>query len=211
MKISIFGLGYVGIVSGASLTKLGHEIIVVDTNAGKVALVNKGVSPIVEEGISDLVSEAVGKKLLRASTDAEMAVRETDISFVSVGTPAAANGSFNLDAVMRVTKILRQKDGRHTVVYRSTILPGTTEDKLIPSLIERSKRDLGDGLGVCFNPDFLREGSSIADFDSPPYTIIGSATDEGYRVLEAVHGKLTAPVVRTTLPIAESVKSLVSG
>lgn len=210
MKISIFGLGYVGVVSGACLAKLGHEVIGVDTNADKVRLLNSGVSPIVEDGIAELIREMVEQGQMRGTCEATEAVEATEISFVSVGTPSARNGSLNLDAVKRVTEsigtILSTKKAPHTVVYRSTILPGTTEADLIPALLELSGRSLGEGIDVCFNPEFLREATSIEDFNHPPYTIIGSATERGFKVMEEVYASLDARVFKTELKVAESVK-----
>ena len=210
MRISIFGLGYVGVVSGACLARLGHEIIGVDVNAEKIGMINAGTSPIVEAGIGALVESAVAAGTLRATTDADAAVAASEVSFVSVGTPSAANGAISLAAIEAATDeigtSIRRKDAPHAVVYRSTVIPGTTDSRLIPQLTETSGRSLGDGIEVCFNPEFLREGSSIADFDSPPYTIAGVGSDEAYRILEEIYAPVDAPLLRCDFRVAESVK-----
>jgi GDP-mannose 6-dehydrogenase len=212
MKISIFGMGYVGAVSGACLAKLGHQVIGVDTNPKKVELINTGQSPIVEEGISEFVRETVANGSLRATTDAELAVRDSDISFVSVGTPSASNGSLSLAAVEAVSSeiglALKRKPAMHVVVYRSTLLPGTTEQKLIPLLTQHSGKRPDHDVHVCFNPEFLREGSSIKDFHRPPYTLVGSGSERGFETLAQIYSGIEAPLIRTSVKVAESVKYL---
>jgi GDP-mannose 6-dehydrogenase len=212
MKISVFGFGYVGVVSGACLAKLGHEVIGVDISEAKVAMVNDGISPIVEEGIAELTREVVEAGRLRATTDAAEAIAATEVSLISVGTPSAANGALSMDAIRAVThdigRRLRDKEGSHTLIFRSTVLPGTTEEVIIPILVEQSNKLLGDGFDVCFNPEFLREGSSIRDFENPPYTVVGSATERGFAVMEEIYRVIDAPFVRTGYRVAESVKYL---
>jgi GDP-mannose 6-dehydrogenase len=212
MRISIFGLGYVGTVSGACLAEQGHEIVGVEKNPLKADLLNAGVSPIVEEGIDALIRRAVSAGRLRATLDPVEAVRSTDVSVVSVGTPSARDGSLSYEAVDGVTReigqALRTKDGGHAVVYRSTLLPGTTEARCIPCLEKVSGRRLGDGLQVVYNPEFLREGSAVADFHRPPFVISGGSTDDGHRLLGEIYAGVDAPVVRTGIRVAESVKYL---
>lgn len=210
MKVSVFGLGYVGCVSAACLAREGHEVVGVDVSSRKVDQVNRGEATILEEGIGDLVEEQVAAGRLRATTDAREAVVASEISIVSVGTPSRPNGSIDLSAVERVAdqigEALRSTDDDHILVLRSTVLPGTLEERVIPRLVESSERDLGAGLAACSNPEFLREGSSIADFYDPPFTLIGAedraAAD---RVADLYHG-IDAPVHRVPVPTAEMVK-----
>ncbi len=212
MRISIFGLGYVGAVSGACLAKLGHEVLGIDKNPLKVERMRAGQSPIVEEGIQELCTAMHGKGRLRATTEIDEAIGETELSLVSVGTPSAKDGSLSLDAIVGVTdeigQALRAKDGPHVVVYRSTVLPGTCEEVLIPRLEKSSGRSLGDGLEVLFNPEFLREGSSIRDFGDPPFTISGARSDDGHRWTRELYRGIEAELVETSIRCAESVKYL---
>jgi GDP-mannose 6-dehydrogenase len=212
LKISIFGLGYVGAVSGACLARRGHEIVGVDKNPCKVSLLEAGHSPIVEAGLDGLIDQMVDEGRLRATTDPGQAVCETDVSLVSVGTPSARDGSLSLDAVEAVTReigqAVRGKRGPHAVIYRSTVLPGTTEECFIPLLEEASGRRLGDGLEVAYNPEFLREGSALADFERPPFIIAGGQSECGHRLIEALYDGIEAEVVRTCLRTAEAVKYL---
>jgi len=210
VKISIFGLGYVGIVSGACLAERGHEVVGVDIAAHKVEAVNAGACPIVEEGIAELVARTVAGGALRATTDAREAVEDSEVSLVSVGTPSAPNGTLSTEQVERVTReialALRGKTGPHAVVFRSTVLPGTTEDILIPILTEGSGRRAGDGLEICFNPEFLREGASIRDFREPAMTVIGAETDAMRAIMASLHDGIVGPVFHTGYRAAESIK-----
>ncbi len=212
LKISIFGLGYVGAVSGACLARHGHEIVGVDKNPCKVSLLQAGHSPIVEAGLDDLIARMVGEGRLRATTDPGRAVRETDVSLVSVGTPSARDGSLSLQAVEAVTReigeAIRGKRGPHAVIYRSTVLPGTTEECFIPLLEEASGRRLGEGLEVVYNPEFLREGSALSDFEHPPFILAGASGECGFRLIETIYDDVEAEVVRTGLRAAEAVKYL---
>ncbi len=210
MKISIFGMGYVGVVSGACLAELGHEVVGVDVAAQKVDMINAGNCPIVEDGIGELVSKVVESGALRATTDVTAAVAGSDVSFVSVGTPSAANGALSTEFVERVSveigAAIKAKSAGHAVVYRSTIVPGTTNDLLIPILSKASGRAPGDGLEICFNPEFLREGSSIKDFDNPPMTVIGADTEAMRGIMAEIYSGVTAPVFHTDFRTAESIK-----
>lgn len=212
MKISIFGLGYVGAVSCACLPELGHSVIGVDTNPTKTQMINAGASPVVEEGINELIEGAVRNGVLRATDDAKDAVLNSDVSLISVATPAKANFSPDLSAVEGVIQaigsVLRDKPGHHTVVLRSTIPPGTTEDILLPVLEASAGRKVGDRLSLVFNPEFLREGSSVKDFHKPPQTVIGSIDSIGYSVMEALYSGIPGPLVKTSCRVAESVKYL---
>lgn len=212
MKASIFGAGYVGVVSAVCLARRGHSVVLVDVNPTKVNMINAGTSPIVEEGVAEMVDAMVRQGSLRATTVAEKAVAETELSLVSVGTPSAPNGSLSTTAVDKVSgeigRAIRNKDAEHTVIYRSTILPGTMNSLVVPRLVETSARAVGEGLHVGFNPEFLREGSSIKDFETPPFTIVGSATERGYEVMETLYSGLDAPFFRVSITLAESVKYL---
>lgn len=212
MRISVFGLGYVGAVSGACLARLGHEVIGCDVDPNKVALINNGKPPIVEDAIAEITAKAVGDGRLRATTNPAEAVAASDVSLISVGTPSAPDGSLSLVAVGKVSEqigaALRGKKTHHSVVLRSTVLPGVTEDHVIPILEMTSGRTMGDGFDVSFNPEFLREGTSVKDFDQPPFTIVGSSTESGFRAVEQMYAGINAPAIRTTCRIAESVKYL---
>lgn len=212
MKISVFGLGYVGAVSCACLPELGHEVIGVDTNPSKIRMINDGQSPVVEEGINELIAEAIGAGKLRATDDVEAAVLGSEVSLISVATPSNPNYTPNLTAVDVVIRsigaAIRKKSSAHTVVLRSTVPPGTTEDRIQPILEEAVGRKVGDRLSLVFNPEFLREGSSVKDFHRPPQTVIGSVDEAGYVVLERTYAGLPGAMVRTSCRVAESVKYL---
>ena len=210
MKISIFGLGYVGAVSAACFAKDGHEVVGVDVNPTKVEIINNGRSPIVEEGINELISEVVQADRLRATCDVEEAVRQTEISLICVGTPSNENGSLKLDYVKRVSeeigRAIVSKPSRHVVVVRSTMLPGTVDGLVKPTLEASSGKKAGVDFDVCINPEFLREGTSIKDFYSPPFTLIGSDSEEASDNLKALYSGVDAPIYTTSLKAAEMVK-----
>lgn len=212
MKISVFGLGYVGAVSCGCLPELGHEVIGVDTNILKVKMINDGQSPVVEDGINELIAKAVGEGKLRATQDVEDAVLNSDVSLISVATPSNPNYSPNLTAVDAVVRsigtVLRKKAGPHVIVLRSTVQPGTTENRILPILLESSGRTIGDQLALVFNPEFLREGSSVKDFHQPPQTVVGSLGEMGYTTMEQMYAGLPGAFVRTSTQVAESVKYL---
>lgn len=212
MKISVFGLGYVGAVSCACLPELGHEVIGVDISPQKVKMINDGQSPVVEEGINELIEKAVKAGQLRATDDVKAAVAGSEVSLVSVATPSNPNYTPNLtavDAVIRaIGEAIREKDSHHTVVMRSTVQPGTTESRILPILEAAAGRKVGDRLSLVFNPEFLREGSSVKDFHQPPQTVIGSIDEQGYQVMEAMYQGIPGIFVRTSCPVAESVKYL---
>jgi GDP-mannose 6-dehydrogenase len=202
----------VGAVSCACLPELGHEVIGVDTNPVKVDLINRGQSPVVEEGIDELIKAAIDGGKLRATDDAYEAVRQSELSLVSVATPSNPNYTPNLTAVDGVIRMIgaavRDKPGAHTVALRSTVQPGTTEARVRPLLEESAGRKVGDRLSLVFNPEFLREGSSVKDFHQPPQTVIGSLDPAGYVVMERLYAGLPGAVVRTSCSVAESVKYL---
>lgn len=210
MKIAIFGMGYVGSVSGACFARLGHQVIGVDVNRGKVDTINAGGSPVVEEGLSELMAEVHADGRISATDDAIEAVQKSDISLISVSTPTSAAGTQNLAAldavVASIGQALRQKSEPHTVVVRSTVLPNTTERRVVPALEQASGRSLGDGLTVSFNPEFLREGAAIKDFFRPPFTVIGGAREAGCTRTAALYSGVEAPLFSTTASVAESLK-----
>lgn len=206
MKISIFGMGYVGVVSGACLAKTGHEVIGVDVNLGKVDLINAGRSPIVENGIDELIAKLVTAKRLSATTNTAAAIANSDLSFISVGTPSQRNGATALAAIDTVVEqigtAISAKKTPHTVVNRSTVPPGTIEDRIAPLLCRSSKRKLGDGLELCSNPEFLREGTAIRDFDRPPFTLVGCSGDKGFEMMQEIYRPIEAPIIRTAIRTA---------
>jgi GDP-mannose 6-dehydrogenase len=208
--VSIFGLGYVGCVSAACFAKEGHAVIGVDVSTAKVAMINDGVATIVEQGIGELVAEVVAAGRLRATTDVAAAVRESTISLICVGTPSRDNGSLDLSYVERVCAeiggALRHKAERHTVVLRSTVLPGTTASLVVPALEKASGKRAGHDFGVCVNPEFLREGTSITDFYEPPFTLIGSDDRDAACAAAELYAGIHAPVHVTATGVAEMVK-----
>ncbi len=210
MKISIFGLGYVGTVSAGCLAREGHEVIGVDPVSRKVDLINSGQSPIIETEIGEIIASAVKHGRLKATSDQDQAIRDTTLSFVCVGTPSQANGNLDLSYIRRVCELighaLRNKPARHTVVIRSTILPGTMRQIVIPILEECSGKKAGADFGVCNNPEFLREGSAVKDFGAPPKTVIGEIDTKSGDLLASLYAKLEAPLIRTDVETAEMVK-----
>src|ERR1700728_2354669 len=203
-------MGYVGTVSAGCLAQEGHEVVGVDPVPTKVELINAGKSPIIEEHIGELIAATVKSGRLRATCDQEQAIRETELSFVCVGTPSQANGNLDLTYIRRVCeqigKALRKKSSHHTVVIRSTILPGTMRGIVIPVLEEESGKKAGVDFGVCNNPEFLREGSAVRDFNAPPKTVIGESDQASGDILAGLYKKLDAPLIRTNLETAEMVK-----
>jgi GDP-mannose 6-dehydrogenase len=207
MRINIFGLGYVGSVSAACLAAEGHSVLGIDVDKLKVDCINQGNSAVVEPGLADLISSGVAAGRLRATTGAP---EVADLSMVCVGTPSNENGSLCLDYVIRaaaqIGEFLKSYDKYHVVCVRSTVLPGTVEGTVIPLLEQHSGRKAGQDFGVCMNPEFLREGSSISDFHQPPMTVIGEFDARTGEVVQALYAGLAAPVVRTKIGNAEMVK-----
>jgi len=210
LRVSIFGLGYVGTVSAGCLAKDGHEVIGADPVRTKVDLINSGHSPIIETAIGEIITSAVQSGALCATEDVGEAIRDTDLSFVCVGTPSQNNGNLDLNFVRRVCeqigRALGQKAERHVVVIRSTILPGTMHTLVIPTLEEFSGKKAGVDFGVCHNPEFLREGSAVEDFYHPPKTVIGELDAASGDMLVTLYEKIEAPLIRTDLGTAEMVK-----
>ncbi|GAA4972768.1 nucleotide sugar dehydrogenase [Pseudonocardia tropica] len=210
MDIAVLGLGYVGCVSAACFAKRGHRVTGVDTQTAKVEMINGGRATIVEEGIGELVADVVGSGRLRATTSLADAVEQATVFIVCVGTPSAANGSLSTVALERVSEqlgeLIRDKDERVTVVFRSTMLPGTCAGLLIPILEKTSGKSAGVDFGVAVNPEFLREGSSIQDFENPPKTVIGEYDPASGEPLLELYEGLPAEVFRVSIPTAEMTK-----
>ncbi len=210
MKLSVLGLGYVGCVSAACFAKRGHEVVGADVSPVKVDIINAGKSPIVEPGIDALIAEAVSDGKLRATTDAAEAVMQTDVSLVCVGTPGQHNGSLDLTYVKRVCQqigaAIEKKPTRHVVAMRSTMLPGTIQEVVIPTLQVYSGKTAGKDFGVVINPEFLREGTSLYDFDHPPFTLIGADDEETAETVKRLYAHIDAPLYVTRVKEAEMVK-----
>jgi GDP-mannose 6-dehydrogenase len=206
----VFGLGYVGTVSAGCLAFDGHEVIGVDPIKTKVDLLNEGQSPIVESEIGEIIASATSAGQLRATSDPSYAIQRTELSFICVGTPSQTNGSLDLKYIRRICEqigeALKEKAERHVIAIRSTVLPGTMKDVIIPILEESSGKKAGADFDVCHNPEFLREGSAVRDFNCPPKTVIGELDHRGGDKLAALWGKFDAPLIRTDLQTAEMVK-----
>ncbi|HEX7997655.1 MAG TPA: UDP-glucose/GDP-mannose dehydrogenase family protein [Pyrinomonadaceae bacterium] len=210
MDLSVFGLGYVGCVSAACFAREGHRVVGVDPNATKVGIINGGKSPIVEAGINELIGEVVAAGRLRATTDAVDAVNNSEISLICVGTPSNTNGSLDLTYVKRVCQqlgaALESKTDYHTIVVRSTMLPGTIESAVIPVLEVYSGKKAGRDFGICINPEFLREGTSLKDFYAPPFTLIGADEEETAMRVRRLYAGIEAPLYVVPVKAAEMVK-----
>jgi len=210
MKISVFGLGYVGCVSAACLAKDRHEVIGVDVDEYKVGIINEGKSTIVEETIGEILKETVENGMLRATTNVAEGILNSEVSLVCVGTPSNENGSLDLRYIRKVAEdigmALRKKPSYHVIVMRSTMLPGSMEEVVIPILEQSSNKKAGQDFGICINPEFLREGTSVFDYYHPPKILIGEFDERAGDVVEEIYKNITAPVVRTTIKVAEVIK-----
>ncbi len=206
----MFGLGYVGTVTAACLAGAGHEVVGVDVNSDKADMVNAGISPVIEPGLAELIAAGVAAGRLRASTDAAAAIADSDVSLVCVGTPSRPNGSLDVSHVEHVaTEIGTALAGRqdyHVVVIRSTVLPGTTTERILHILEESSGLRAGEDFGLAMNPEFLREGSAIEDFYRPSYTLIGELDTRSGDAVEQLYETVSSPTIRTTLASAEMAK-----
>jgi len=210
LSISVFGMGYVGSVSAACFAHVGHKVTGVDVSPAKVEMMAAGRSPIIEARMSELVEEGHRAGLLHATTNAVDAVRDSEISFVCVGTPSLRSGKLDLGYVERVVHeiglALKQKKSYHVIVLRSTVLPGTTEALVIPTLEKASGRRAGTDFAVCYNPEFMREGSAVADFLQPPYTVLGAQDPAHLVVVRQLYSAVSSPVFETSITVAEMVK-----
>jgi GDP-mannose 6-dehydrogenase len=209
-RVSVFGLGYVGCISAASLADAGNQVIGVDVNEEKVASVNGGRSPIVESGLEEVLTRVVSAGQLRATTNTAEAVHASDVSLICVGTPSRRNGSLDLTYLERVCRqigaALRDKTTYHVVVIRSTVLPGTTHSVVIPALESESGLKYGEAFGVSVNPEFLREGTALKDFHNPPLTLVGHNHAADATGTIALYASIDAPLISTSIRVAEMMK-----
>jgi GDP-mannose 6-dehydrogenase len=211
VRVSVFGLGYVGSVSAACLASMGHEVVGVDSSEIKVSAVNSGNAPVLEGGLGELLGRQVSQGRLRATTDGQAAVEASEVTLIAVGTPSRPNGSLSTDALVRVTRTIaaalrsRGRD-RHTVVVRSTMLPGTAENVLIPLLEQDGELRVGRDIGFAVNPEFLREGTALRDFNSAGRTVIGEFDTRSGDTVERMYVGLDVPVIRMPLKSAEMAK-----
>ncbi len=207
MKINVFGLGYVGCVTAACLADAGHEVMGFDIDEVKVSHINQGRSPLVEQGLEELIYQNIEKGSLKASLNE---VRVADVSVICVGTPAQENGHPNLSQIEKIAgklgKDIKKNSDYHVVNIRSTVLPGTVEQVIIPILEKTSGKKAGLDFGLCMNPEFLREGSSLRDYHHPPFTVIGEIDSRSGAVVEQLYQKIKAPLFRVPLRVAETVK-----
>jgi GDP-mannose 6-dehydrogenase len=209
-SISILGLGYVGATTAACLASRGHKVIGVDPNPLKVEQIEAGMSPIVEAGVQEMMTAARRDGLISATKDSAAAIADSEITFISVGTPSQRNGKLDLSHIRSVCSdigtAIKRKQSYHRIVVRSTVLPGTTERVIVPAIEQASGKKSRRDFLVCFNPEFLREGSAIADFFNPPFTVIG--TDEPVEAgpIRELYGFLTAPLQQTSIAAAEMIK-----
>jgi GDP-mannose 6-dehydrogenase len=212
LSISVFGLGYVGSVSAACFASMGHRVIGVDVNPTKVKMMESGRSPIIEARMNELIAEGSRACRLHATTDSHAAVMESGVSFVCVGTPSLRNGKLDLSHIEKVAReigaALKEKKSAHTFVLRSTVLPGTTESIVLPILEQASGRRPGIDFVVTYNPEFMREGSAVADFLQPPYTILGAQDSSHLAPLRELYNQTPGKVFETSIAVAEMVKYL---
>ncbi len=210
MKISVLGLGYVGTVSAACLAREGHEVIGVDPESRKIDLINAGRTPVIERDIGEIIEEQVAAGRLSATTDVTAAIRCTDLSLICVGTPSLPNGGIDLTYVRRVCEqigsVLRNHQGAPVIVVRSTMLPGTMREVVIPMLEACSGKRAGVDFGVCINPEFLREGTAAHDYYNPPKTVIGEISHASGDLLAKLYARTPGPLIRTDVETAEMVK-----
>jgi GDP-mannose 6-dehydrogenase len=210
LKLSVLGLGYVGTVSAGCLARDGHQVVGVDSEPVKVDMINAGRSPIIEKDIGAIISEQVAAGRLSATLDVAAAVQRSDLSLICVGTPSRANGDIDLKYVRRVCEqvgaALRHHHGAPVVAIRSTMLPGTMREVVIPALQVASGRRAGVEFGVCINPEFLREGTAVHDYHNPPKTVIGELNRASGDLLASLYARLSAPLIRTDIETAEMVK-----
>ena len=209
-RISVFGLGYVGTVCSACLAREGHDVIAVDVNKRKVDIISSGRSPIIEKDLERLIADGVDEAMLRATTDSSAAILQSDLSFICVGSPSNGNGSLDTSYLERVSRdigtALREKDDYHIVVVRSTVLPGTVGNTILPILEETSGKKAGVDFGIAVNPEFMRESDSVYDFYNPPKTIVGALRASDADVVAQLFEGLSGPLIKTSIETAEMVK-----
>lgn len=210
MRISVFGLGYVGAVTAACFARDGHQVTGIDVDEQKVDLINGGTSPIIEDRIGDLISEGVRAGRLFATTSVEEAVQRSDVAFICVGTPPLPGGELDTSSIESATtqlgRQLRMRTTPFLVVFRSTVLPGTTRSLAMPSLETHSGRPVGDGYDVVYHPEFLREGSSVHDFYNPPKIVLGERVSGTAQSVLQLYEGIDSPRFTTSIEVAEAVK-----
>jgi GDP-mannose 6-dehydrogenase len=210
MRISIFGLGYVGVVSLACLARDGHSVIGVDINDSKLELIRKGQTTVIEPGMAELMKEITSDGRVEVTSDTDQALEDTEVSFVCVGTPSKPNGDQNLDSIVRLAeqlgRALKNKSSYHVIAVRSTVLPGTVEETIKPLIEHHAGKKEGVDFGLCFLPEFLREGSSIQDYDNPPYTVVGSDSHDCVQAIRQIFGHLPCELIHTSIRTAEMLK-----
>jgi GDP-mannose 6-dehydrogenase len=210
MRISVLGLGYVGCVAAGCLAQQGYRVYGVDVNPVKVDLINQGKSPIVERHVGEIIEEVSSADRLTATTDGSDAIAQSDISLICVGTPSLANGSLDVQYIRNasrdVGRALRERQEYHIAVIRSTVLPGTAESVVIPTIEEESGKRVGQDFGVCVNPEFLREGSAVDDYYNPMFTLIGPWDQRSGDLVEEMYEHIDAPMIRSDIRTAEMVK-----
>lgn len=210
MKVAVFGLGYVGSVTAAAIARDGHEVVGVDVAPAKIEALNAGRAPVLEPGVDALVADAVAAGHLRATDDPADGMADAAVSLVCVGTPSRPDGSLDLAYVKQVAQQIGSKLSLaardHRVVVRSTVLPGSTRNAVLPEIERAAGRRAGDSFDVCTNPEFLREGSSLRDYDDPPRILVGEREPGGGAPLLALYEGIDAPVFQVPLEVAEAVK-----
>jgi GDP-mannose 6-dehydrogenase len=210
VKISVFGLGYVGTVTMACFARMGHHVIGVDVSQTKVQMLASGRSPIIEAQVGEMISAAHSAGRLQATINAAQAIRDSDVTFICVGTPSLRSGQLDLRHLEKVASeigtALAEKDSYHVVTLRSTVLPGTTESAVIPALEQASGRKAGSDFAVCYNPEFMREGSAVSDFLQPPYTILGARAAAHMAQVRELYRNVPGAVFETSISVAEMVK-----
>lgn len=210
MNITILGLGYVGCVSSACLAQQGHRVFGVDVSQVKIDLINQGKSPIVENQLDDIIAEMVQSGRLTATTDTEEAIAQSDVSIICVGTPSRPNGSLDLQYVENVSEqignALQKREGYHVVTARSTMLPGSVEEAVLPNVERASGKKVGQDFGLCINPEFLREGSAVKDYYNPAFTLIGEWDKRSGDAVAELYKNIDAPLIRTDIRTAEMEK-----
>src|SRR3989442_4494762 len=207
MRINVYGLGYVGSVSAACLANLGHDVTGIDVDDVKVRLLNEGLSPTVEPGLQEAIQQALASKRLQSTAEQ---IGPADASMICVGTPSNGNGNLRLDYVLKVAEQLgdhlRDIDSYHVVIVRSTVLPGTVAQTIVPILETRSKKTAGLDFGVRMNPEFMSEGTSLKGFYNPIFTLIGELDEQSGSVVAKIYNNIKAPLIRTTIEVAEMTK-----
>lgn len=210
MRISIFGLGYVGCVCAARLAEAGHDVVGVDVNEEKVRMINAGTSPIVEPGLEELLAKVAAAGKLKAVASCPEAVRASDLALICVGTPGHPNGQLNVETLARLCReiglALQGRATPFTVVVRSTVLPGTTEGVVMPALDAGTDGRFHSELRVAANPEFMRESTALEDFLHPPFTLVGSEDGAAAAELRELYASVQAEFVHTRIRTAEMIK-----